>query len=57
MRAIIIGEHSVFKGAPNSMLQYLKQQGGVLPSNIEALLTEGSSKCGTPLILVENQTS
>ncbi|TOZ24878.1 K(+)-transporting ATPase subunit B [Staphylococcus pseudintermedius] len=56
MSGIIIGERSVFKGAPNSMLKYVKQQGGVIPSNIEALVTEVSSKGGTPLIVVENQT-
>lgn len=44
MSGIIRGNHAVFKGAPNSMIKYIKQKGGVVPSNIETLVTEVSSK-------------
>ncbi|EOA9043675.1 HAD-IC family P-type ATPase [Staphylococcus aureus] len=47
-------EISVFKGAPNSMINLVKQQQGNIPLNIESLCMDVSSKGGTPLIVIEN---
>ena len=37
MSGIITNEISVFKGAPNSMINLVKQQQGNIPLNIESL--------------------
>ncbi|GJF55581.1 potassium-transporting ATPase subunit KdpB [Staphylococcus argenteus] len=44
---------SIFKGAPDSMIKLIKQQQGIIPSNIEILCSDVSSKGGTPLIVIE----
>lgn len=54
MSGIITNEISVFKGAPNSMINLVKQQQGNIPLNIESLCMDVSSKGGTPLIVIEN---
>lgn len=54
MSGIITNEISVFKGAPNSMINLVKQQQGNIPHNIESICMDVSSKGGTPLIVIEN---
>ncbi|MDN8729598.1 potassium-transporting ATPase subunit B, partial [Staphylococcus aureus] len=54
MIGIITNEKSVFKGAPNSMINLVKQQQGNIPLNIESLCMDVSSKGCTPLIVIEN---
>lgn len=54
MSGIITNEISVFKGAPNSMINLVKQQQGDIPLNIESICMDVSSKGGTPLIVIEN---
>ncbi|HFG8914868.1 TPA: potassium-transporting ATPase subunit KdpB [Staphylococcus argenteus] len=44
---------SIFKGAPDNMIKLIKQQQGIIPSNIEILCSDVSSKGGTPLIVIE----
>ncbi|WP_119024968.1 potassium-transporting ATPase subunit KdpB [Staphylococcus argenteus] len=44
---------SIFKGAPDSMIKLIKQQQGIIPSNIEILCSDVSSNGGTPLIVIE----
>ncbi len=57
MSGIITNEISVFKGAPNSMINLVKQQQGNIPLNIESLCMDVSSKGGTPLIVIENNVN
>lgn len=56
MSGIKTVEHHVYKGAPNSMIKRIKQQGGEIPDNINHLVTEVSSEGGTPLIVAEDHT-
>ena len=47
-------DYEVYKGAPNSMINLVKQQQGNIPLNIESICMDVSSKGGTPLIVIEN---
>ncbi|MCS5350090.1 potassium-transporting ATPase subunit KdpB [Staphylococcus aureus] len=54
MSGIVTNGVSIFKGAPDSMIKLIKQQRGIIPSNIEILCSDVSSKGGTPLIVIED---
>ncbi len=41
------------KGAPDSMLRYVQQQGGTIPANVDAQVAAVASKGATPLLVAE----
>lgn len=54
MSGVKFAHRSVYKGAPNSMIKRVKEAGGMIPDDIEALVKSVSRKGGTPLIVIEN---
>ena len=54
MSGVKFTTREVYKGAPNSMVKRVKEAGGHIPVDLDALVKGVSKKGGTPLVVLED---
>ena len=55
MSGVSFDHTSIYKGAPDTMLAYIKSQGGLIPPELPAAIEAIAGSGGTPLIVTRNE--
>ncbi|MEO8562860.1 MAG: potassium-transporting ATPase subunit KdpB [bacterium] len=55
MSGVNNGTTSIRKGAGDSIARWVKEQGGAIPSDLEAIVTRVANEGGTPLVVAERR--